>query len=94
MHFFLEGDAEPYRSYTYRDWGCDGPCESDDRYRFATSPDGTRDRLFVESPGRPFYLEHDKEDHDLARIVITFVPGARAGAEGAVEWGGRATLTG
>ena len=36
--------------------------------------DGVREYLFVESADRPFYLERSKEDPDLARIVITFVP--------------------
>ena len=34
------------------------------------------ERLFVESPDRPFYLERDSEDPELGRIVITFVPSA------------------
>ena len=39
------------------------------------SSDGTWDNLFEKSPQRPFYLEQDGEAPDLARIVITFVPG-------------------
>ncbi len=36
------------------------------------------ERLFVRSAARPFYLERDKQDGDLGRMVVTFVPGADA----------------
>ena len=55
------------------------------RVRIIDRPDGTTERLFVESPDRPFYLERDKEDPELGRLVITFVPGADAGSGDAVE---------
>ena len=44
-------------------------------------PDKRGESLFVESADRPFYLERDNDDSDLARIVITFVPSAEPDAE-------------
>jgi len=85
--FFEENHDAPYKRYEY--WrvsydslprGCaefpPAPDCSDDAWLFERRPEGTEERLFVESPDRPFYLERDKEDPDLARIVITFVPEA------------------
>ncbi len=42
--------------------------------------DGVEERLFAQDPDRPFYLERDREDRGLGRIVITFVPAAAAEA--------------
>ena len=81
---FFELDEEtPYRTYDYPSVTCEGrhpvivfwrdPACSDGRLTYE-SADGTTDKLFVESPERPFYLERDKQDTDLARLVITFVP--------------------
>ena len=39
-----------------------------------TRSDGMEERLFVESPERPFFFERDHEDGRLSRLVITFVP--------------------
>ena len=36
--------------------------------------DGAVDRLFLESPDRPFYLERDRANSGLGRMVITYVP--------------------
>lgn len=83
--FFEENSNAPYKSYEYllssydsMPRGCsDVPPASDcsdDAWLFERRPDGTGVRLFVESPDRPFNLERDQEDPDLARIVITFVP--------------------
>ena len=74
LHFYRDGAHTPYRSYVYDTWWC-GPDFADDTscvyYRRA---DGAADRLFVKSPDRPFYLERDDVDLDLARLVITFEP--------------------
>ena len=85
---FYEADSDTYyRSYGYLFRGCgvDTSCwDSDDDTLFVyRSSDGTTERLFVESPERPFYLERDKEDSELARLVITFVPALDAGSENA-----------
>ena len=85
--FFEENHDAPYKRYEYLlvsydslPRGCaefpPAPDCSDDAWLFERRPEGTEERLFVESPDRPFYLERDKEDPDLARIVITFVPEA------------------
>ena len=58
---------------------------SDDTKSFRRHPDGVEELLFVESPDRPFYLERDKEDLDLGRIVITFVPDAGPSSVAAVN---------
>lgn len=39
----------------------------------------------MESPDRPFYLVRDKQDPELARVVITFVPSVEAGSGDVVE---------
>ena len=79
IYFYAPGAAIPYLGYTYRgricyyarwrdlDIGYDMLCLYD-------TSDGAREERFVASPDRPFYLEKDEEDHDLARLVITFVP--------------------
>lgn len=77
IHFYNEGSGDPFRSYYYpiSRWE-----DSDAQYVYQSS-DGTWERLFVESPDRPFYLERDDDNAELARIVISFVPNAEAGAE-------------
>ena len=90
IHFFYEDSDTPYRRYVYPvGGGCsDGRSGSDctdDARTYRRHPDGTEERLFVESPDRPFYLERDQEDPDLARIVITFVPEVGAGSAVAVD---------
>ncbi len=79
LMYYAESD-HPYRSYVYRDSWCSvGAFKTcvdarDDTLWIHERSDGTEERLFVKSPERPFYLERDKQDGDLARIVITFVP--------------------
>lgn len=90
IYFFFDANSgTPYRSYEYPIGGCgDAPgCRdsSDETRIYHRHPDGTKERLFVESSDRPFYLERDKEDPELRRIVITFVPDAEGGPEDAVE---------
>ncbi len=79
IRFHEEGSEDPYRSYDYPHSRCVYPVCRDPQHEYQSS-DGTWERLFVESPDRPFYLERD-EDPELARIVITFVPSAESGAE-------------
>ncbi len=57
-----------------RESECDGP--GGERDLVYTRSDGTKERLFVKSPERPFYLERDHDDGDVSRLVITFVPKA------------------
>ena len=91
MHFYEERETVPYRSYVYDGLihcrGVDQACwELDDgTLIYHERSDGVEEQLFVESPDRPFYLERDKEDGDLARIVITFVPSADEGSGNGVE---------
>ena len=85
IHFFDPGKSVPYRSYEYERIGCVGGCGSDHTLFLHVRSDGVEERLFLESPDRPFYLERDKEDGDLARIVITFVPSADEGSGNGVE---------
>ncbi len=79
MYYDAESDR-PYRSYAYRSFRCSlGAFERcvdarDDALWIHERSDGTEERLFVKSPERPFYMERDKQDGDLARLVITFVP--------------------
>ena len=75
IRFYDRSSEDPYRSYYY-------PIRRDRLHR---SSDGTWENLFVKSPDRPFYLELDREDPYLARIVITFVPSAESGSTSAVE---------
>ena len=80
IEFFEESSDAPYRIYYYligrcRDIPSDSDC-SDDAWTHRRYRDLKDERLFVESPNRPFYLERDKEDPELGRIVITFVPSA------------------
>lgn len=87
VEFFDQGRSEPYRTFRYNMYKCaraPSPCASDEEY-IHLSAAGTWERLFVESPDRPFYLERDEAVPDLARIVITFVPGVEDAGEGAVE---------
>ena len=79
VHFFEPGRSVPYRSYEYEPVGCVGGCGGDDTLYLHVRSDGVAEPLFLESPNRPFYLERDTEDGDLARIVITFVPDAENG---------------
>lgn len=82
IDFFGETSDTPYRSYYYPLRGCrDVPPGSDcsDDSWVHRHPDGTEERLFVESPERPFYIERDTEDPELGRVVITFIPEANAG---------------
>ena len=89
IEFFRESSDTPYRSYDYPLAGCsDAPLGSDcsdDMWYAYRHTGGPGERLFVESPDRPFYLERDREDPDLARIVITFVPDASAGSVDALN---------
>ncbi len=85
---FYDAESDvPYRRYGYGFAECDdGPdCSDagDDTLYYTERRHGTKDFLFVESPDRPFYLERDKEDPDLARLVITFVPSADASSPSA-----------
>lgn len=74
---FYDQDSEyPYRIYYYPFARCEDQPDCNRVIHQAT--DGTWENLFEESPQRPFYLERDGEDPDLARIVITFVPGGGA----------------
>ena len=84
LDFYDDGSAAPYRSYVYSyAIRCTpSPCDGSHTTRVFVSPDGAEERLFVKSPERPFYLELDKEDLDLGRLVITFVPSAEATAGG------------
>ena len=88
--FFEENAIAPYKSYDYPLRGCsdevppDSDC-SDAEWVSQGHPGGTEERLFVESPDRPFYLERDSEDLDLGRVVITFVPDVDASAVDAVN---------
>ncbi len=88
--FFEENANAPYKSYDYPLRGCsdevppDSDC-SDAEWVSQGHPGGTEERLFVESPDRPFYLERDSEDLDLGRVVITFVPDVDASAVDAVN---------
>ena len=84
IRFYDEGSEAPFRSYLYPVSGCGDAACSDNEYMHQSST-GTWERLFVESPDRPFYFERDENDPDLARIVITFVPSAESGAERVVE---------
>lgn len=87
LHFYDAESDTPYRSYVYwprrviRDPPDANPAV-DEAILYERS-DGSMDRLFVRSPERPFYLERDKEDGDLGRLVITFVPSTDATAGGA-----------
>lgn len=87
IRFYEANSDTHYRSYAYDDVGCTPNCWviDDDTLIVYRSSDGTKERLFVESPDRPFYLERDTEDPDLGRLVITFVPEADTGSEDAVE---------
>ena len=84
LDFFDDASAAPYRSYvySYAIRCAPSPCDGSHTTRVFVSPDGAEDRLFAKSPERPFYLELDKEDLDLGRLVITFVPSAEANAGG------------
>ena len=81
VYFYSAGSDIAYRGYVYLGFGCDvelASCadQDDDTLVVHRSSDGTLERLFVESPDRPFYLERDERNLDLARLVITFVPSA------------------
>ncbi len=76
IEFYEMGADSPYIRYVYRSFSC-GPDRytvDDDTFCVYERRDGSKDRLFVKSPHRPFYLERDQEDLDLGRVVITFVP--------------------
>ena len=83
IHFFDTEESVRYRSYEYELIGCGNSCGpgGDDTLFLHERSDGVEERLFMESPDRPFYLEWDKDDRDLGRIVITFVPSVEDGAE-------------
>ena len=79
VSFYEAGADIPYRGYVYLAFGCGvdlTDCEEfdDDSLIFHRSSDGATENLFVESSDRPFYLERDKEDPALGRLVVTFVP--------------------
>ncbi len=77
---FYDSEGEtPFKSYRYAASGCGGLLLScgdpgDDTLIYHLSSDRVTDRLFVVSADRPFYLERDRADRDLGRIVITFLP--------------------
>lgn len=73
IHFYGSGAADPYVGYEYDTWWC-GPDFTDDALCVFRRSDGAIERLFVESPDRPFYLERDEGDPGLARLVITHLP--------------------
>ena len=84
-----EGDV-PFKRYVYDlvlYCGGDAYCrhthdiygDEPDRSVLYRRSDGVEERLFVRDPDRPFYLERDRKDRGLGRIVITFVPEADAG---------------
>lgn len=72
IQFYDRDSEDPYRSYSYMSARCEDWPACNRVIHLST--DGTWKNLFMESPQRPFYLERDGEDPDLARIVITFVP--------------------
>ena len=79
VSFYEAGADIPYRGYVYLAFGCGvdlAVCEEfdDDTLIFHRSSGGATENLFVESSDRPFYLERDKEDPALGRLVVTFVP--------------------
>ena len=83
IDFFDQRSDDPYRSYAYPYVRClDRTCN---RVYHQSSSNGTWENLFVESSDRPFYLERDREDSGLARIVITFAPSAESGSTNALE---------
>lgn len=87
VSFYEAGADIPYRGYVYLAFGCGvdlAACEEfdDDTLIFHRSSDGTTENLFVESPDRPFYLERDKDDPALGRLVVTFVPSSTPDAAG------------
>ena len=91
IHFHDAGADAPYRSYVYPGYTCGSgsTCQDsgDNTLLVYLRSDGARERLFVATPDRPFYLERDQHDSDLARLVITFVPSAAAASESLVIFG-------
>ena len=83
LHFFDAASDTPYQSYVYLAHKYVRDAHGGDDVWLYERSDGAMERLFVRSPERPFYLERDKEDGDLGRLVITFVPSADATAGGA-----------
>ena len=81
LHFYRLGAHTPYRSYVYDTWWCGPDVTDDTSCVYYRRSDGAVDRLFERSPDRPFYLERDREDLDLARLVITFEPSGVPGSE-------------
>ena len=87
MFYGKESDV-PYASYVYQGYGCGEGVycydldddELDRALTYFRGTDGKKERLFVQDPDRPFYLERDREDRGLGRIVIMFVPAADAEA--------------
>ena len=86
--FYDKESGVPYKRYVYQlivYCGGDEDCrellrgEPDPSVVYRRS-DGVWERLFVPDQERPFYLERDREDRGLGRIVITFVPVADADA--------------
>lgn len=76
IQFYDQDSENPYRSYSYVSARCED--QPNCNRVIHQSTDGTWENLFEKSPQRPFYLERDGEAPDLARIVITFVPGGGA----------------
>jgi len=76
VEFYHANAVVPYEIHRYGTWWC--PDSDDDTLCVYRRYDGATERLFVRSPDRPFYLERDKENPDLGRLVITFVPGAES----------------
>lgn len=89
IRFYDETGDEPYNTYRYEMvlyCGLTVSCwaiyvdVSDETVTYVRT-DGLRERLFVKAPDRPFYLERDREDLGLGRVVITFVPTAEREVE-------------
>lgn len=90
IQFYDETGDEPYKSYRYEMvlyCGSGAFCllvyvdVADEEVAYVRA-DGLRERLFVKDPDRPFYLERDREDWGLGRVVITFVPPLERGEQG------------
>ena len=81
LHFYRLGAHTPYRSYVYDTWWCGPDVTDDTSCVYYRRSDGAVDRLFERSPDRPFYLERDREDLNLARLVVTFEPSGVPGSE-------------
>ena len=87
VQFYHKGDDAAYKSYVFVAFGCGtdlSACDRpiDDAQVYHRSSAGTADTLFIESSDRPFYLERDKNDSALGRVMITSVPTSVAALRG------------